>query len=139
MSLPLFVYGTLRRGCSNDIARLVPEARLVATARVLGTLYLVGWYPHLILDATADWVTGEIYAVPQAAWPQLDALEEVVTPNRADGEYFRCETVVQLEDDSTVAAVVYQGNPAVLPTTKPIPHGDWARYAREHGVTRSAR
>ena len=131
---PLFVYGTLRRGCSNDIARLVPQARLVSTARVRGILYLVSWYPHLILDPQADWVHGELYEVPTAAWAVLDALEEVVKAERPNGEYFRRETVVQAADGNAVAAMVYEGNPAVLPRHTRIAHGDWARYAVENNL-----
>ena len=131
---PLFAYGTLRRGCSNDIARLVPQARFVAAAQVRGTLYLVSWYPHLILDASADWVSGELYEVPASAWQVLDALEEVVTPTKPHGEYFRRETLVLAATGEELTAIVYEGNPAVLPTHTRIAHGDWARYARETGL-----
>ncbi len=84
----LFVYGTLRAGGSNDIARVAPAARRCADARVRGLLYDLGAYPALLLDAGAGWVAGELYEVPAHAWPALDALEEPVTSARPDGEYF---------------------------------------------------
>ena len=48
----LFVYGTLRRGGRNDIARIAPTARFVSFARLRGRLYDVnGRWPSLVLDA----------------------------------------------------------------------------------------
>ena len=47
----VFVYGTLRRGGSNDITRLVPSPRWVGTAQVAGQMYNLGAYPGLVLHA----------------------------------------------------------------------------------------
>lgn len=136
--LPLFVYGTLRRGCSNDIAMLVPSSVWLGAARVCGRLYCVGWYPHLIIDSSADWVIGELVDVPAESWKTLDTLEEIVTPTRADGEYFKRTCTVRA-DAGDVQAIIYEGNPAVLRTDELIADGDWAAYAVARGITRFAR
>ncbi|MDB5803820.1 MAG: AIG2-like family protein [Betaproteobacteria bacterium] len=125
----LFVYGTLRAGGSNDIARIAPAARHFAAARVRGLLYDLGAYPALQLDASAGWVAGELYAVPAHAWPALDALEEPVTAERPNGDYFKLEAEVELADDSRRVVWIYAANPAVLKLDHPIAGGDWMAYA----------
>jgi gamma-glutamylcyclotransferase (GGCT)/AIG2-like uncharacterized protein YtfP len=125
----LFVYGTLRAGGSNDIAHIAPAARHFAAARVRGLLYDLGAYPALLLDTGAGWVAGELYVVPEHAWPALDALEEPVTPERPDGEYFKLEAEVELADGSRRLVWIYAANPAALKLDRPIAGGDWMTYA----------
>ncbi len=129
----LFVYGTLRRGGSNDIARIAPDAGIVCNARVRGRLYDVnGRWPALVLDDSADWVAGEIYRVPPPAWPALDALEDPVTPVHPDGAYFKVETEVERDGGgqrNTERVTVYTANPAVTRLTHLIHSGDWIAYA----------
>jgi gamma-glutamylcyclotransferase (GGCT)/AIG2-like uncharacterized protein YtfP len=125
----LFVYGTLRQGGSNDIARIAPEAVFVGNARVRGRLYDVnGRWPSLVLDDTAGWVTGEMYAVPAQSWPALDALEDPVTPERPDGAYFKVETDVACSDGSAARVTLYTANPAKTRLTDWIESGDWIAY-----------
>ena len=125
----LFVYGTLRRGGGNDIARIAPDATFVSSARVRGRLYDVnGLWPALVLDDSAGWVTGEIYRVPLQAWPALDALEDPVTPQHPDGAYFKVDTKV-LCGDVTRYVTVYTANPATTRLTQLIASGDWMVYA----------
>lgn len=133
---PLFVYGTLRRGGSNDIARIAPEARFAGFARVRGRLYDVnGRWPSLVLDDAAGWVTGELYAVPAHAWAALDALEDPVTPQRPDGAYFKVTTLVDTGIETgtgsgaTLPVTLYTANPATTPLTRPIASGDWLACA----------
>ena len=126
----LFVYGTLRRGGSNDIAGLVPAARFVADARLRGRLFDLGAYPTLIIDAQADWVRGEIYRVPAHGWLVLDALEHAVTPARPDGEYFRVICAVEQRDGPTLDCQVYVANPAVTHLDTRVEHGDWMTYTK---------
>ncbi|MBL8385571.1 MAG: gamma-glutamylcyclotransferase [Burkholderiales bacterium] len=129
----LFVYGTLRRGGSNDIGRLVPEAKRLSVARVRGTLYDLGAYPALVISAAAGWVAGEVYAVPDAGWPRLDALEGVADDRHPDGEYFRVVASVELQDGSTAECEIYVANPAVLRLDRPIASGDWLVHAAGAG------
>lgn len=127
----LFVYGTLRRGGSNDIARIAPAARFAGMARVRGRLYDLGAYPALLLEASdgAGWVVGELYAIPYHEWPALDALEEPVTPQRPDGEYFKVIATVQAGDGTPRQVWTYTANPAVVALDREIAHGDWIAHA----------
>jgi len=129
----LFVYGTLRAGCWNDIARIQPRATFVAGARMRGTLYDLGTYPALLLDAAGSWVAGELYRVPADAWEALDALEQPVTETRPDGEYFKLSAPIELEGGGTGQAWVYAANPRVLRLDAPIAEGDWIAYAMRAG------
>ena len=126
----LFVYGTLRRGGSNDIARVAPGARWAGTARVRGRLYDLGAYPAMLLDAGAGWVAGEVYVVPAADWPALDALEEPVSPARPDGEYFKQAAEVEDTNGRAALAWIYVANPAVLRLDREIAAGDWIAHAQ---------
>ena len=129
----LFVYGTLRRGGSNDIARIQPRAAWHARATVRGVLYDLGAYPALLLADNAGWVEGELYAVPADAWAELDALEEPVSPQFPNGEYFKITARVQLPDGISRDAWIYVANPAVLDLSRPIESGDWMAHAAQHG------
>lgn len=81
----VFVYGTLRRGGSNHFR--MAGAEFVAAATVRGRLYQIDWYPGLVLDDTADDVTGEIYLVSGILLESLDDFE--------GGEYRRVLTLAQ--------------------------------------------
>ncbi|MBL8378468.1 MAG: gamma-glutamylcyclotransferase [Burkholderiales bacterium] len=124
----LFVYGTLRRGGSNDIAGIAPGAGFVSAARLRGRLIDLGRYPTLVIDPRAGWVTGELYSVPRAAWAALDALEELADATRPDGEYFRVATSVTGALGAALACQVYVANPAALPVGRVIPGGDWLAH-----------
>jgi gamma-glutamylcyclotransferase (GGCT)/AIG2-like uncharacterized protein YtfP len=124
----LFVYGTLRKGGSNDIARLVPDAAWVAEGRMRGVLFDLGDYPTLLADTAADWVRGEIYDIPEPGWAVLDALEDVVTPEHANGEYFRVSMTVHLCGSGEKACEVYVANPAAVRLDRPIDGGDWLAH-----------
>jgi gamma-glutamylcyclotransferase (GGCT)/AIG2-like uncharacterized protein YtfP len=125
----LFVYGTLRRDGSNDIARIAPAARFAGAARVRGRLYDLGAYPALLLDADAGWVSGEVYCVCASDWPALDALEEPVTPNRPTGEYFKVCGEVEGDDGVLRRAWIYVANPAMLRLDREVAGGDWIAHA----------
>lgn len=125
----LFVYGTLRRGGSNDIAHIAPAAGFVATARVRGRLYDVnGRWPSLVLDDDTGWVAGEIYRVPQQSWSALDALEDPVTPANPGGAYFKVKADVS-DASGFKRVTLYTANPATTRLTVLIPSGDWIAYA----------
>jgi gamma-glutamylaminecyclotransferase len=77
MSL-LFVYGTLKRGCSNHAQmagqRFVAEARTVFGYR----MFDVGGFPGLVAwPEDREGVTGEIWFVSPAALLRLDRFEGV--------------------------------------------------------------
>jgi gamma-glutamylcyclotransferase (GGCT)/AIG2-like uncharacterized protein YtfP len=81
----LFVYGTLKRGGSNhgwlEGQVFLGEARTEPGV----TLYSLGEYPGLVADpADREGVTGELWAVDDAALARLDRFEGV-----AEGLYVR--------------------------------------------------
>lgn len=120
-SLHVFVYGTLRRGGSNDIRRLAPAPRWVGDAVLAGTLYDLGAYPGLVLGG-ATGVRGEVYAIAPALLAVLDEIEEVY-PQRS-GEYLRREVQVQVAGAS-LACQCYVLSPARAVGRRVIASGDW--------------
>ena len=74
----IFVYGTLRRGESNQ--HQLRAARFVSYASTAACYELVdmGHYPAL-LEGGHDTVRGELYEVPASWLGHLDAFEEVPT------------------------------------------------------------
>lgn len=74
----VFVYGTLKRGCSNH-GYLIGQ-RYVGDARTTGgfTLYTVTDYPGMVRSVDArDTVTGEVWEVDEECLRRLDALEGI--------------------------------------------------------------
>jgi gamma-glutamylcyclotransferase (GGCT)/AIG2-like uncharacterized protein YtfP len=129
----LFVYGTLRRGCWNDIARIAPTASYAGKAQLRGRLFDLGTYPALLLDGQADLADGELYRVPADAWGPLDDLEQPVSKERPDGEYFKLVVGVTLPDGSVSEAWTYAANAQALKLDAPIAESDWIAYARRVG------
>ena len=117
----VFVYGTLRRGQANDITRLRPVPRWVGEGRVRGTLYHLGAYPGIVLGH-AGWVQGEVYAIPEALEPVLDAIEEMDPPEAA--EYTRQMVAVETAR-GTAMCLVYALKPHLVPGLGAIEGGDW--------------
>lgn len=128
----VFVYGTLRRGGSNDINRFVPPPVFVGGACVHGHLYDLGAYPGLLLtggeDSGRSAVVGEVYAVHARLEPQLDALEGI--HGRSDDEYVRRHIPVELGGRSCLC-LVYEINPEYVRGRPLIDHGDWIQHAAE--------
>ena len=79
MSTLLFVYGTLKRGCSNHRHLAGPECSSTPRARRPGyCLYDLGGYPAIVAkpDDTAG-VVGEVWSVDDEALRRLDQFEGV--------------------------------------------------------------
>ena len=131
----LFAYGTLRRGGSNDIAHLVPDAALVAAAGMRGRLYDLGEYPTLQDDQSAPWVAGELYRIPGDGWAILDCLEDIVTRARPGGHYFRVSRQARCGDGRVLDCQVYIPNPAVQRLEHRIECADWMAWVRQRRAT----
>lgn len=117
----VFVYGTLRRGQSNDILCMHPAPQYLGRARVNGVMYHLGAYPGVVLGGTR-WVQGEVYEVTEALEHALDVLEGVLpTPT---GEYFKREVPVSWAGQSA-RCLVYEINPEFLKGREEILSGDW--------------
>lgn len=119
----VFVYGTLRRGGSNDITRLEPAPRWIGDAEIAGSMYDFGRYPGVVLGGQGR-VVGEVYAISAALERVLDAIEEVY-PQQSD-EYFRREVCVKVGGQS-LSCLVYAINPRYVQARRAplLPGGDW--------------
>lgn len=124
----VFVYGTLRRGGSNDITRLRPAPRFVGAAQVAGVLYHLGAYPGVLLGGD-QWVVGEVYAIEPALEAVLDAIEGVV--DQPGDEYIRREVAVRVEGQ-LLTCLVYEINPLYARVAPVIPQGDWLKAVESH-------
>lgn len=94
----LFVYGTLRRGCTNAQARALHEASdWLGVGRARGRLYRVGWYPAFIGAQGEHWVTGDLFRLhdPELILPALDAYEEAGPGFAEPHEYLRAAVEVE--------------------------------------------
>jgi gamma-glutamylcyclotransferase (GGCT)/AIG2-like uncharacterized protein YtfP len=122
----VFVYGTLRRGGSNDINRLVPAPEYVGMGEVRGTLYHIDWYPGLTLGGEeAVTVVGEVYRITPELEAVLDDIEQIAPG--ADSEYFKREVEIAMERDR-VSSLVYEINPDRVRGKQVIGHGDWILF-----------
>ncbi len=118
----VFVYGTLRKGESNDITRLTPPPVLIGHASIAGRLYHLGRYPGIILGGPHK-VVGEIYQISAALELKLDEIE-MLYPTATD-EYFKRHITV-LCNQRPIECIVYEINPAYTTGKPVIEHGDWA-------------
>ena len=116
----VFVYGTLRRGGSNDITRLRPAPRWVGTAQIGGTLFHLGAYPGMTLGGPSV-VQGEVYEIA----PELEAvLDEIEGLGATPGdEYVKREIVVDVAGQA-VPCLVYEINPRYAAGAPRIAGGD---------------
>ncbi len=93
MSDLLFVYGTLRKGNSNEMAAyLHKHAAFLSDGWFQGRMYLISYYPGVVAsDDRNDRVYGEIYRLhdAQAALTILDAYEECSAQHAQPAEYKR--------------------------------------------------
>src|SRR5215213_591860 len=139
--LPLFTYGTLRRGQENyALLRGNTLNEIPATLEGVA-LYSLYAYPMIVEGNSV--VHGELLTLHPRLYSRvlgdLDQLEGF-QPDAADGSRFRrIERHVKTDNGVTVLAWVYVGNPSVL-LNEPhvqIPHGDWCRY--RHDLIRGTR
>lgn len=80
----VFVYGTLKRGFPNH--HYMADCRFLSEGRTVERFPLVvggDWFsPYLLPEAgEGHCVNGEVWEVPEAVMPALDALESVHLPN----------------------------------------------------------
>lgn len=114
----LFVYGTLRRGASNDLSNF-GGASFVESATIAGRLYGVGWFPGVKLpepdSEEDDRVVGDVFLLnDDNVVVQLDTYEGY--PNLYD------RSVVETDNERKVW--VYTYNPSVSEDSR-IVDGDW--------------
>ncbi|MFC9126861.1 gamma-glutamylcyclotransferase family protein [Streptomyces sp. NPDC057099] len=135
MTLPFFVYGTLRPGEVNHDLFLRGRVRSETPARLDDTVLYAGpGYPYAVEEpGSGDTVNGElITALPEsygALLAELDRLEDYV-PGDPRSLYVRVERkVVRVADGAAVRAWVYVAGPAVASRLRGggtrILGGDW--------------
>ncbi len=107
----LFVYGTLMRGYSHPMARLLSaNADYLGEASCRGRLYKVKHYPGLVeSDDTADVVFGELYRLRAAddLLREFDMYEACGEGFAEPTQYVRRMLPVTLADGSTSQAWTY--------------------------------
>ena len=112
--IPLFVYGTLKRGFPLHEMGLA-GAHFVGAHQTVDTypMFVVGrWYTPMMLDepGTGLHVQGELYEIVEAALSALDAMEHMGEPGNS-----RISTVVEpLGGGSRVRAIVYIKAPELV-------------------------
>jgi gamma-glutamylcyclotransferase (GGCT)/AIG2-like uncharacterized protein YtfP len=124
----LFVYGTLRRAVAHPMHSLIAKhARWVGEATVGGTLLDLGDYPALVRSANpADWVSGEVYEVPDATtlFPLLDDYEDVWPDDPVRSLYRRELHPVRLTSGEVITAWLYVYNRPAEGWPR-VASGDW--------------
>ena len=110
----LFVYGTLMRGYSHPMARLLAaNADFLGEASCRGRLYKVKHYPGLVLsDEASDVVFGELYRLraAEALLREFDIYEACGESFPAPTQYVRQMLPVTLADGSVYDASTYLYN-----------------------------
>lgn len=98
----LFVYGTLRRGWTNQFAELLhANARFLGTARLRGRLHQFDNYHGAVLsDQPNEWVPGELFQLEDPGI--LRALDEY-----EGSEFERPLVTVALDDGQELETWVY--------------------------------
>ncbi|MFF8398594.1 gamma-glutamylcyclotransferase family protein [Streptomyces sp. NPDC016172] len=134
MTLPFFVYGTLRPGEVNHDLFLRGRTRSEEPGRLAdAVLYEGPGYPYAVEEPDGGVISGElISALPEAyegLLAELDRLEEYV-PGDPRSLYVRVERKVAREaDGAAVRAWVYVAAPAVATRLRArgraIAGGDW--------------
>ncbi|MEJ8853744.1 gamma-glutamylcyclotransferase family protein [Variovorax robiniae] len=117
----VFVYGTLRAGGSNDIARYHPRPQRVGDGVIAGTLYDLGPYPGAVLGGEGR-IVGEVYRVTQDVEVELDLLEGVMADG--SGEYLKRELDVMV-GAARLRCLVYEIHPSRIEGRRSIDSGDW--------------
>ncbi|MCK8431795.1 gamma-glutamylcyclotransferase [Streptomyces sp. D2-8] len=134
MTLPFFVYGTLRPGEVNHDLFLRGRTRSEEPGRLAdAVLYEGPGYPYAVEEPDGGVISGELVTAPPEAYEgllaELDRLEEYV-PGDPRSLYLRVERkVVREADGASVRAWVYVAAPAVATQLRArgraIAGGDW--------------
>ena len=118
----VFVYGTLRRGCTRAMSIRFPNSKFIANANVSGSLYDLGAYPGLILEQSNSLVIGEVYEVDDEILNELDDFE-------ASSNYRRTQVEVSVGSERRMCWT-YEPNPEFYSFRALITSGDWIEYAK---------
>lgn len=125
----LFVYGTLRKDCGNDLHRIIDRnSEFVGMAQFQGQMFQVADYPGIVSsDQPKDLVHGELYRLSNTIklLNVLDEYEEFDLENEANSLFVRKKVPVSL-DGQTVEAYAYLYNRPTKSSTR-IASGDYLK------------
>lgn len=112
MSDLLFVYGTLRKGNSNQMAEyLSTHAAFLTGGWFRGRMYQISFYPGVIAsDHMEDRIYGEVYSLhdAQASFAVFDAYEECSAEHAQPAEYQRVKAHIDtIDGNASVQAWIY--------------------------------
>ena len=128
------VYGTLRAGGINDIARLGSGVVCVGTTRLSGRLHDLGWYPGLRLGG-AQQVLAEVYAINPAIEQAMDRIEGLWPEDL--GEYAKRLLTLPVAlaggGTQTLTVLVYEALPATVAQAPVIEADDLLAWATQQG------
>ena len=119
----VFVYGTLRKGDSNDITKLTPAPVYIGNSIIKGNMYHLGGYPGVILGGSGH-IMGEVYAITEPLERLLDGIESEY-PAQAN-EYAKRELTIVM-DEQSLACIVYEINTTYIKDKPQIMSGDWIK------------
>ena len=120
----VFVYGTLRRGGSNDFR--MAGAEFISPGTIMGRMYRIDWYPGLVLDGSGDEIRGEVYSVGPDLLADLDMFEGLSAGEIEGSEYRRVRTTVVQQDSMTLTAWVWEWL-GMTDESQRISDGDWLK------------
>lgn len=120
----VFVYGTLRRGGSNDFR--MAGAEFVTQGTITGRMYRIDWYPGLVLDDAGDEIHGDVFAVTPDLLSALDIFEGLSAGEIEGSEYRRVQTTVVRQDSQTLTAWVWEWL-GIVDESQRIADGDWLK------------
>ncbi|MHA8066548.1 pyruvate carboxylase [Aquirufa sp. ROCK2-A2] len=125
----LFVYGTLRRDCGNDLHRLIARnSDYVGMATYQGLMYQLEDYPGIVSSENSnDQVVGELYLLSNTIklLNVLDEYEEFDTENSDKSLFIRSKVKVNLKGEE-IETYAYLYNRPVDPKNK-IVSGDFLK------------
>lgn len=119
----VFVYGTLRKGDSNDITKLTPAPVYIGNSIIKGDMYHLGGYPGVTLGGSGN-IIGEVYAITEPLERLLDGIESEY-PAQSD-EYVKRKLKIVM-DEQSLDCIVYEINAAYIKDKTPIMSGDWIK------------
>lgn len=120
----VFIYGTLRRGGSNDFR--MAGAEFITSGTITGRMYRIDWYPGLVLDEAGGEIHGEVYEVGPELLSALDVFEGLSTGEMEGSEYRRVQTTVIQKNSCVLTAWVWEWL-GITEESQRISDGDWLK------------
>jgi gamma-glutamylcyclotransferase (GGCT)/AIG2-like uncharacterized protein YtfP len=123
----LFVYGSLRMGEENEMARLLHgRSRYLGPGTITARMYAIDWYCGAAASSDpADVVHGDLFELHAASAGELMAALDAYEGN--DFELREVDAALDAETSLRAHAYLFAASVAGLTC---VPHGRWPRQAR---------